>query len=308
MSIFASRVLDIVLMLVSVLVLVTSTLLNPMLFWFRFPRRRSPLRASSLLFLLLSASDFLTNAIFPILLITTLAKPAQEPRLRPATHFDLVHFVLFRGLGGASAIITATLAVTRWLTIRYPMLRIKNKLVLCHLALLSVGPILVGVVWSVVRCPVTLSQWSTTFQTVISEGCGFAPLAAHWLIIAHAWTGLVVSVGTMVRLRRHCHPATAARTWHSILTILLMNLLLALHTLVSICVMVTGGRRLDWSRGVVEHPEQAPLLVNIVLYYFTPLVMSAANPLIIFCCNRGVRAFALMKLSIIKDRTLSDTH
>ena len=308
MAIFCSRVLDYVFMMICILVFMISTILNPLVFWFRLPKTRSPVLASSLLFSLLSISDFLTNITFPIIMFITLAKSTPEPRLRPATVLDQIHFVLFRTLGGASAVLTSMLAVTRWLRIRYPMLRIKNKLILGHLAFFSVGPIFLAVMWSALSCPLSKSQWSSNFQTVITDGCGFVTLTAHWLIIAHAWFGLVVSVITTIRLKHSAHPTTASHTRRSILTILIMNLVLTLHTLVSISVMIVGGRKINWRSGVVENPEDSPLLLNVLLYYVTPLVMSSLNPLIIFCCNKRIRLFTKIKLSIVKDRTLSDTH
>ena len=311
MAIFCSRILDYIFMMICILVFVTSTILNPLVFWFRFPKLSSNVLASSLLFSLLSVSDFLTNITFPIIMFITLAKPTQEPLLRPATRLDQIHFVLFRTLGGASAILTSMLAVTRWLRIRYPMMRIKNKVLIGHLVFFSVGPIFGAVTWSVLRCPLSTSQWSTNYQTVITDGCGFLTLAAHWVIIAHAWFGLIVSLITTIRLNRSFHPATAAHTRQSIITILIMNLVISVHTVVSITVMIVGavgGRRIDWSTGVTENPEEAPMLSNISLYYITPLVMSSANPIIIFCCNKRIRLFTRIKLSIVKDRTISDTH
>ena len=305
MAIFSSRIVDYTFMFLCILVCLISTILNPLIFWFRLPKTGSHILASSLLFLLLSVSDFLTNITFPIILFISLAKSSLEPLLRPATRLDQVHLVLFRTLGGASSILTSMLAVTRWIRIRYPMLRIKNKVIVGYLVFFSVGPIFVGITWTLIRCPLSASQWSTNFQTVISDGCGFITLAAHWLIIAHAWLGLIMSVVTTIRLKRSSHPTTAAHTRRSIMTILIMNGVLVLHTVVSVTAMVVGGRKLNWRSGVVENPESTPLILNITLYYFTPLVMSAVNPLIIFCCNKRVRLFTKMKLSIVKDRTIS---
>ena len=111
-----------------VLILVTliiSTLLNPVVFIFNYNKPRS---AASLLYIMLSASDFLTTLLRPIILSYELFKPGLDDYKSDCTTTKIFRQYYNTFFWEVSATTTACLAIMRFIAIQFPFYRPRKKI------------------------------------------------------------------------------------------------------------------------------------------------------------------------------------
>eukprot|EP00116_Pleurobrachia_bachei_P006915 sb/3467177/ len=295
MGLFCCFYLDYIFALVSIATLVVSTLLNPLVLYYRISNFSHSL--PSILFLVLSITDLTMGLLLPIYITYHLLKPTREPLLRPATPGDVLHFLMFRVLAGGSAILTGLIAVCRWLQVRRPMMGLGRKVVVGYTVSVWLGTQLGGNLYGVLKCGLDGANWTNNYQTVVTNGCGVPSLMAHWVVIGHAWAGLTASLVTVVQLRRVAHPATVRSTRHGIGTILAMNTLLSLHTVVTIVMFLVNRPTLDWDHGLVEGYHDNSATLNAALYYFLPVAFAAWNPVLVLAGNKRIREFLVRSVN-----------
>jgi len=130
-------VADYVFAVIMIVCFAASTFLNPVVFYFSYQQDVN-LKLTKYLFLLLSASDFLTNFWFPLKIAGNLLSPKVLPVIRPATIWEQVVGVFYPVfVGYTSLILTVFLSVCRFVSIRFPFMRIPTKKVLVCLAFIE---------------------------------------------------------------------------------------------------------------------------------------------------------------------------
>ena len=176
-----------------------------------------------------------------------------------------------------------------------------------YLIFFTAGPTFLVNLGSVISCPLSTTEWIRAYQSIRTSNCGRLPLIFHFIVMLHAWIGMFISVLTAVTLFRQINPVTAANTRHSIKSIAIMNLLLVLHTIAVIIASFTGSEEIDWQTGMALQAEKASTSKNLTLYYLTPLLISASNPLIIFYCCKKLRMFLKARLLRLNE-SIFETH
>ena len=111
-----------------VLILVTSiisTLLNPVVFIFNYNQPRS---TASLLYMMLSASDFLTTLLRPIILSYELFKPGLDSYATGCTATKIFRGSYKNMFDELSSTTTACLAIMRFIAIQFPFYRPRKRI------------------------------------------------------------------------------------------------------------------------------------------------------------------------------------
>ena len=104
---------------------IISTLLNPVVFIYNNNKPRS---TASLLYMMLSASDFLTTLLRPIILSYELFKPGLDSYATGCTTTKIFRENYYNLFSEVSATTTACLAIMRFIAIQFPFYRPRKKI------------------------------------------------------------------------------------------------------------------------------------------------------------------------------------
>ena len=112
--------------IISVLSGIISTLLNPISFYYHFIKRST---TSVRLYCLLAAADFATNLIFPFFLAYRFLsdRPQDNIGFRSVSTTEMIVFTLFDVSAFIAGIIISTIAIVRFIAIKYPFYMVRNK-------------------------------------------------------------------------------------------------------------------------------------------------------------------------------------
>ena len=115
-----------VLGIISVLSGIISTLLNPISFYYHLIKRST---TSARLYCLLAAADFATNLIFPFFLAYRFLsdRPQENNGFRSISTTERVMSALFYAPGYISGVIVSTIAIARFIAVKYPLYIVRSK-------------------------------------------------------------------------------------------------------------------------------------------------------------------------------------
>ena len=118
--------------IISVLSGIISTLLNPISFYYHFIKRST---TSARLYCLLAAADFATNLIYPFFLSYRFLsdRPQESNNCRSIRTTERAMYALFDAPGYISGVIVSTIAIVRFIAIKYPLYIVRSKLLFSYL-------------------------------------------------------------------------------------------------------------------------------------------------------------------------------
>ena len=281
---------------------IISTLINPVVFIYKYNQPRS---AASLLYMMLSASDFLTTLLRPIILSYELLKPGLDEYF-PLTNictttrlFRGFYYNLFTELSLAT---TASLAVMRFIAIQFPFYRPRKRLIsgaIVAWTLICVLPLSIFKVWICDNQGET-KYWVTWMRPIQSfliggKGEGKTILKIEFIrcmiitIISFVASGLAV----IAMLRNRNTPNARSRN-KGCIPILMMNaaLIMALIIIIKCAVYPL----FQWE---VPHPDTSKVLSLFVLNN-VPVFLSTFNPLVIVLFSSQIKEFIRAKLGLLR--------
>ena len=291
---------------------IISTLINPVVFIYKYNQPRS---AASLLYMMLSASDFLTTLLRPILLSYELLKPGIDDYISSCTMIKLIRNVYYSLFTELSMTITACLAIMRFIAIQFPFYRPKKKNLIgaivtwtlfCVISLTAVkilacnnqGENEVRIVWMrsdqsfiiweptlIYRKVNSLRYMTTTFVSLVASG-----------------------LTAIAMLKKKKTPHTRSRN-RGCITIVVMNTALIIDL---VLVMKDSVPQIfhPISNTVASLNSLKALMRYDTSATFTfffinngPLILSAFNPLVIVLFSSQIKDFIRSKLGLVKRRT-----
>ena len=118
--------------IISVLSGIISTLLNPINFYYHFIERST---TSVQLYCLLAAADFATNLIFPFFLAYRFLSDSSQDNIgyRSVSTTEVIVFTTFDLLAAVTIFIISTIAIVRFIGIKYPLHMFRSKLLFSYL-------------------------------------------------------------------------------------------------------------------------------------------------------------------------------
>ena len=188
--------------IISVLSGIISTLLNPISFYYHFIKRST---TSARLYCLLAAADFTTNLIYPFFLSYRflLDRPQESNNCRSIRTTERAMYALFDVPGYISGVIVSTIAIVRFIAIKYPLYIVRSKLLFSYL--LAVFMLLC------IRCMLDVFsdnlEWCPVFEYAIPINLGNTTYSkihsrlsdvAYYLFTGFSVLGCIASIGTII--------------------------------------------------------------------------------------------------------------
>ena len=302
--------------IVGVLILIffiVSSLLNPVVFIYKYNQPRS---AASLLYMMLSASDFLTTLLRPILLSYELLKPGIDDYISSCTMIKLFRNVYYSLFTELSMTITACLAIMRFIAIQFPFYRPKKKNLIgaivtwtlfCVISLMVVkicacnnqGVNGVRIIWMrsdqsfiiweptmILRKVNSLRYMTTTFVSLVASGL---PAIA------------------MLKKKKTPVPHTRSRN-RGCITIIVMNTALIIDLVLVMKDSVpqifhpnsNTVASLNSLKTLMRYDTSATFTFFVI--YNGPLILSAFNPMVVVLFSSQIKDFIRSKLRIVRIR------
>ena len=108
--------------------LISSTT-NPLLLWINWKQDKK-WRLSTVLFMLLAISDFLTNMVKPLRIANNLLTNEIFPIIRNGTLFEQVETVFFLSASFSSLFLTTLISLCRFISVKFPFIKMPSKLLM----------------------------------------------------------------------------------------------------------------------------------------------------------------------------------
>ena len=282
---------------------IISTLVNPVVFIYKYNQPRS---AASLLYMMLSASDFLTTLLRPIFLSYELLKPGLDDYISfNCTATRIFSDVYYNMFGKFSLTTTASLAIMRFIAIRFPFYRPRKKILF--------GAIVTFTLTSVIpfMTPMLLASSSqgkngvyVTWLRPIQEFYIWDDSNIHVTVkinvIRSVITSIIVLVAsglTVIAMLRIKKTPNARSRNKGCITIIVMNAALLFHMIVTFKDLVPIIFDPDYNSPKTTHMNTSANLA-VFLICNGPVILSAFNPLVIVLFNSQIRQFIRDTLGI----------
>ena len=271
-----------------ILAFLTSTLLNPLTFFFNF-RQTGRVKASRVLFMLLSFSDFLTNIYHPLQNGYRFVSPTVYPFVSEATAMQQFETHVFRIVKFSSLILTAFISILRFINVKYPFYNVSSKIiaVICCFCLVE-GVIVSFNVTSGMQQP-NLPQFFLFCQMVTNKLplYKYKPFMVHNTFVCLVATAGVIcsllTVFTLMKKKEHVTNQDSSDALRkSSVVILVMNVGNVIMLVVQITYMYYG----------VMVP-----MVTVLGSFGLTIVLSALNPLIRICSSTEIKDFIVKLVS-----------
>ena len=287
---------------------IISTLLNPVVFIFKYNQPRS---AASMLYMILSVSDFLTNLLRPIILSYELLKPELDHFQSVCTTTKLVRTFYYNFFSEISLATTACLAIMRFIAIQFPFYRPRKRILIWAIlvwTLLFIIPIDVIMLWvsnnqlgkngfylGWLRSHQYLFLWEAknTFVKVICMRYTITTL------ISLAASGLTM----IAMLRNKSAPHARPRNNKGCVAIVVMNAALIIHLILSFKDTLPMIFDPDYDK---LYDLQEPVTLEILSQFLLGnggVILSAFNPLVIVIFSSVLKEFIRVRLSLARGQS-----
>ena len=188
--------------IISVLSGIISTLLNPISFYYHFIKRST---TSARLYCILAVADFATNLIFPFFLAYRFlsGRPQANNGFRSVSSIEMNAIAIFDVPAFIAGIIISTIAIVRFIAIKYPFYMVRKKLLFSYL--LAVFMLLC------IRCMLDVFsdnlEWCPVFEYAIPINLGNTTYSkihsrlsdvAYYLFTGFSVLGCIASIGTII--------------------------------------------------------------------------------------------------------------
>ena len=280
-----------------------STLLNPVVFIYKYNRPRS---AASLLYMVLSSSDFMTNIWRPVVLSYTLFSPGLDDYVsRTCTATRLFRAFYYNLVTELSLTATVCLAVMRFIAIQVPFYRPRKLLffgAIVAWTLLVMIPRTVVKLWVCNTDSVEefFVMWARPQQSLLvwgSEQVYMKVLCVRYMIAT--FTALAASGLTVISmLRKKNTPHTRSRNRGSI-AIVVMNAALVMNLILIFKDLVLPTFVPDYKYNTTITPDSSTILSFFVISN-GPVILSAFNPLVIVLFSSQIKEFIRVKLGLAR--------
>ena len=188
--------------IISVLSGIISTLLNPISFYYHFIKRST---TSARLYCLLAAADFATNLIFPFFLAYRFLsdRPQANIGYRNVSTAEMIMFTMFDVLATIAIFIVSTIAIVRFIAIKYPFHMVRNKPLFSYLFVVflffCIRRMLDVFSDSLKWCPVyeyaiRINLVDTTYNQIQAR----VSYISYFLFLAFSALGCIASIGTII--------------------------------------------------------------------------------------------------------------
>ena len=285
---------------------IISTLINPVVFIYKYNQPRS---AACLLYMMLSASDFLTTLLRPIILSYELLKPGLDEYL-PLTNictttrlFRGFYYNLFTELSLAT---TASLAVMRFIAIQFPFYRPRKRLIsgaIVAWTLICVLPLSILKVWICYNRDKTESSTNEYWVTWMRPTQSFliGGKKERTILKIEIVRGMIITIISFVAsglaviamLRNRNTPNTRSRN-KGCVPILVMN-----AALIMALILIIKDAVYPLFQSEVARPDTSKVLSLFVLNN-VPVFLSTFNPLVIVLFSSQIKEFIRAKLGLLR--------
>ena len=292
--------------IVGVLILIffiVSSLLNPVVFIYKYNQPRS---AASLLYMMLSASDFLTTLLRPIILSYELLKPELDDYILlncTATRtLRICYYYLFAELSSTT---TASLAIMRFIAIQFPFYKPRKNILLGGIIAWTLSWVIPMMMFKLWVCNnqgayngfyvawTRLSQFLNIFD---NNNVNIITKIEFIRIVITSAIVLAASGFTVVVMLRNKQTPNARSRNKGCLTIVVMNTALIIYFIVLIEEIAPPvfGSDYDAKNTFGNINAAAFLLSN------APVILSAFNPLVIVLFSSQIREFIRDKVGLAR--------
>ena len=278
---------------------IISTLLNPVVFIFNYNQPRS---AASLLYMMLSASDFLTTLLRPIILSYELLKPGLDSYATGCTTTKIFRGSYKNLFDELSATTTACLAIMRFIAIQFPFYRPRKRIMFSAM-----------VTWTLI-CVIPV----TTYTLLACDNQGDNGVHAKWIRPAQIFLlmdsrnmadiikittikymitciiALVASGLTVVAMLRNKKTPNARSRNKGCITILVMNAAL----IIDVFFIIKDAIPAVFNKATTGHDTLADGSLFVVIN--GGVFLSAFNPLVIVIFSSQIKDFIRAKLALAR--------
>ena len=286
---------------------IISSLINPVVFIYKYNQPRS---AASLLYMMLSASDFMTTLLRPIFLSYELLKPGLDEYL-PLSFNNCTTTRLFRGFyynlfTELSLATTASLAVMRFIAIQFPFYRPRKRLIsgaIVAWTLICVLPLSILKVWVCDNQHETESStngfsvtWMRPTQSFLIWGKKEGTILKIEIIRGMIITiiSFVASGLAVIAMLRNRNTPNARSRNKGCVPILVMNAALIMALIIIIKYAVY-----PLFQSEVARPDTSKVLSLFVLNN-VPVFLSIFNPLVTVLFSSQIKEFIRAKLGLLR--------
>ena len=280
---------------------IISTLLNPVVFIYRYNQPRS---AASLLYMILSASDFMTNLWRPLILSYELFKPELDDFLSEYTVTNIIRAFSFNFFSDLSSTTTACLAVMRFIAMQFPFYRPRKKILFWAImvwTLLYMIPVNAFMLWvcqnqgngiyvAWMRPQQALFIWETK-HIFIKMVCIRYTMTTF---ISLAASGLTLRA----MLKYKNTPNARPRNNKGCIVIVVMNAALIINVAISVIAAVPA--LFDPNYKFSEYKPGTLMILGFFLLWIGSNILSAFNPLIIVLFSSELKELIRVKLRLAR--------
>ena len=253
---------------VLILCFLTSTVLNPLLLFHHSSTRKQGI--TTLLFVSLAFSDFLTNLITHVVYTVYLLLPQVESQSKPVLG---IFCNLSCSTGCFSVCVTTLLAITRFLKITNPFVRTKKRILMKFLLTYTCFMFVANALISLANTKLLFEDYLNIVITV----CTFANFSMCTL-------GVIFSIMTVLYVQYFLKPSSPTDhvTKKVCGTILLMNIVYVITLLLSVIPFLSLMK-------VVQGIDLLALNFKFLCFFVMPLLTSAWNPIVIIAKSKQIQ-------------------
>ena len=280
---------------------IISTLLNPVVFIFKYNQPRS---VPSLLYMILSASDFLTNLCQPIILSYEFLRPGLDGYISGCSTTRLLRTFNLRLFSELASTTTACLAIMRFIAIQFPFYRPRKRLVcgaiVAWTLIICVLPWMIFILW------VSYNQgnndnfalwWRPSQSLVIGEKEKRMLKSEFLRCMITTIIALVASGLTVIAMLWNKNTPNARSRNQGCITIVVMNAALIMTMVLYIIIAVPLLYKPYYIYTLL--PDTSNFLALFVLFN-RQVFLSAFNPLIIVLFSSQIKEFIRTKLGLTR--------
>ena len=252
---------------VLILCFLTSTVLNPLLLYHHSTTRKQGI--TTLLFVSLAFSDFLTNLITPLVYTIYLFLPQVVSQSKPVIG---IFCNLSCSTGCFSVCVTTLLAITRFFKITNPFVRTKKRILMKFLLAYTCFMFVANALISLANTKFLLGDYLNLVITV----CTFANFSMCTL-------GVIFSIMTVVYVHFLKPSSPTDHVTKKVCgTILLMNIVYVITLLLSVIPFLSLMK-------LVQGIDLLALNFKFLCFLVMPLLTSAWNPIVIIARSRQIQ-------------------
>ena len=252
---------------VLILCFLTSTVLNPLLLYHHSTTRKQGI--TTLLFVSLAFSDFLTNLITPVVYTIFLFLPQVVSQSKPVIG---IFCNLSCSTGCFSVCVTTLLAITRFFKITNPFVRTKKRILMKFLPAYTCFIFVANAMISLANTKFLLGDYLNLVITV----CTFANFSMCTL-------GVIFSIMTVVYVHFLKPSSPTDHVTKKVCgTILLMNIVYVITLLLSVIPFLSLMK-------LVQGIDLLALNFKFLCFFVMPLLTSAWNPIVIIARSRQIQ-------------------